>query len=213
GTSSGTVVLWQKVDRLLDGYKDPMSKPRHKALKRLCERLNDHMALVYQRFLDPSDTRERTVSIRLNGEKVLHWDPFLLSVTGGPVMEKTLPVQDLDGVELGKFTVRAFILPRKEEYQDQATQALAKISNERQGVYVYRENRLIHGPDWMGMYKQEPHYNLLRVELSFDHKLDGAFQVDIKKSRILLDEAMFEWLRDKFLAGPRREAETRYRRG
>lgn len=63
------------------------------------------------------------------------------------------------------------------------------------------------------MYKKEPHLNLLRVELSFDHRLDTAFQVDIKKSRILLDENMYEWLRDKFLAGPRREAETRYRRG
>lgn len=213
GTGSGTVVLWQKVDRLLDGYKDPTSKARQRALKKLCERLSDHLALVYQRFLDPADTRERTVSIKLNGKKVVHWDPFLLSVTGAPVLEKTLPIQGTDGSELGSFTVRAFILPRKEEYKDQETQALAKISNERQGVYVYRENRLIHGPDWMGMYKQEPHYSLLRVELSFDHQLDDAFQVDIKKSRILLDESMFEWLRDRFLAGPRREAETRYRRG
>lgn len=53
----------------------------------------------------------------------------------------------------------------------------------------------------------------MRVELSFDHTLDDAFQVDIKKSRILLDEQLYEWLREKFMSGPRREAETRYRRG
>lgn len=209
---SGTVVLWQKVDRLLDGYKDPTSKPRRKAMEKLSGRLSDHLALVYQRFLDLSDTRERNVSLSLNGERLAHWDPFLVSVVGEPVMEKTVSMQGPEG-PLGDFTVRAFILPRKEEYQDQATRDLARISNERQGIYVYRENRLIHGPDWMGMYKQEPHYSLLRVELSFDHDLDTAFQVDIKKSRILLDEAMYDWLRDKFLAGPRREAETRYRRG
>jgi hypothetical protein len=63
------------------------------------------------------------------------------------------------------------------------------------------------------MYKQEPHFSLLRVELSFDHKLDEAFQVDIKKSRILLDEKLYDWLRDTFLAAPRREAEARYRKG
>lgn len=208
----GTLVLWQKVDRLLDGYKDPTSKARKKGMDRLVDRLRDHLAVVYQRFLDPNDSRERNLEISVNGDAVQFWDPFLTAVTKEPVMEKTVNVETNDG-DNAQFTVRAFILPRKEEYADQATQALARVSNERQGVYVYRENRLIHGPDWMGMYKQEPHYSLLRVELSFDHKLDAAFQVDIKKSRILLDESMFEWLRDRFLAGPRREAELRYRRG
>lgn len=208
----GTLVLWQKVDRLLDGYKEPTSKARKKGMDRLIDRLRDHLAVVYQRFLDPSDVRERNISISVNGDAVQYWDPFLTAVTKEPVLEKTITVQTTDE-DTAEFTVRAFILPRKEEYENQATQSLARVSNERQGVYVYRENRLIHGPDWMGMYKQEPHYSLLRVELSFDHKLDAAFQVDIKKSRILLDESMFEWLRDKFLAGPRREAELRYRRG
>lgn len=145
---SGTVVLWEKVDRLLDGYKDPASKPRRRAMEKLSERLSDHLGVVYQRFLDPSDTRERTVSLSLNGAQVLHWDPFLASILGAPVIEKTLPVQGPEGI-LGEFTVRAFILPRKEEFQDQATRELARVSIERQGVYVYRENRLIHGPDWM----------------------------------------------------------------
>ncbi len=209
---AGTLVLWQKVDRLLDGYKDPASKARRKALEKLSERLGDHLALVYQRFLDPKDDRERTISISVNGKAIRYWDPFLVSVTKAPVMEKTLKVESPDGAT-AEFTVRAFILPRKEEYADTETLTLARISNERQGVYVYRENRLIHGPDWMGMYKQEPHLSLLRVELSFDHRLDAAFQVDIKKSRILLEENMYDWLRDKFFTGPRREAEARYRRG
>lgn len=208
----GTVVLWEKVDRLLDGYKDPASRPRRKAMEKLSERLSDHLGVVYQRFLDPSDSRERNISLSLNGVPVMHWDPFLVAALGAPVVEKTLPVEGPEGT-LGDLTIRAFILPRKEEFKDQATKDLARVSIERQGVYIYRENRLIHGPDWMGMYKKEPHLNLLRVELSFDHRLDTAFQVDIKKSRILLDENMYEWLRDKFLAGPRREAETRYRRG
>src|SRR5579863_7522300 len=82
-----------------------------------------------------------------------------------------------------------------------------------QGIYVYRENRLIHGPDWLDMFRKEPHLSLCRVELSFDHRLDDAFQVDIKKSRILLNETLYDWMRDKFLPGPRREAQERYRKG
>lgn len=209
---SGTVVLWEKVDRLLDGYKDRQGRPFAKAVERVAGSLSDHVAVVYQRFLDRKDEREKTCEIRVNGVTVAPWDPFCIAEVKRPVAEQELEVA-LNGGERTKFTVRAFILPRKEEFSTDAARVAAKVSNERQGVYVYRENRLIHGPDWMGMFKQEPHFSLLRVELSFSHELDDAFQVDIKKSRILLNESLYEWLRDKFLTGPRREAEVRYRRG
>lgn len=209
---TGTIVLWEQVDRLLDGYKDRASRPFRKAVEKLEASLRDHIATVYQRFLDADDEREKTVRIRLNNSDVKSWDPFCVAETGQPVAEQAVPVALPNGTTTS-FNVRAFILPRKEEFSSDEMRNAARVSNERQGVYVYRENRLIHGPDWMGMYKQEPHFSLLRVELSFDHTLDDAFQVDIKKSRILLNETLYEWLRDKFLAGPRREAETRYRRG
>ena len=209
---SGTLVLWEKVDRLLSDYKKVDGQPLKKATTRLLNSLKDHIAMVYQRFLDPKDNRSRTLEIKLNGESVTPWDPFCVVETQQPVLEKEIPVQLPSGIETS-FVVKAFILPRKEEFNTDENRALAKVSNERQGVYVYRENRLIHGPDWLGMYKQEPHFSLLRVELSFTHHLDDAFQVDIKKSRILLNENLYEWLRDKLLAAPRREAETRYRKG
>jgi hypothetical protein len=50
------------------------------------------------------------------------------------------------------------------------------------------------------------------VELSFTHQLDDIFHVDIKKSRILLSNELFNWL-EKTLAGPRREADDRSRKG
>jgi hypothetical protein len=209
---SGTLVIWEKIDRLLSDYKKPDGQPLKKAANRLLNSLSNHISMVYQRFLDGDDNRSRSLDIKLNGESLSAWDPFCIVETRNPVLEKDIPVQLPNGLQTS-FSVKAYILPRKEEFSTDENKALAKISNERQGVYVYRENRLIHGPDWLGMYKQEPHFSLLRVELSFNHELDDAFQVDIKKSRILLNEQLYEWLRDKLLAAPRREAEARYRKG
>lgn len=209
---TGTIVLWENVDRIVDRYKTSNSQPLSKAVSKLEGQLREHIAVVFQRYLDSGDGRERDVTVVLNGTKVQPWDPFCIAETKEPVAEKTMGIQLPDGSKTS-FTVRAFVLPRKEEFSSEENRIAAKVSNERQGMYVYRENRLIHGPDWMNMFKQEPHYSLLRVELSFDHTLDGAFQVDIKKSRIELESGLYDWLRDKFLAGPRREAETRYRRG
>ena len=84
------------------------------------------------------------------------------------------------------FTARAYILPRYDEFANEELAKEAKLAANRQGLYIYRENRLIHDADWLGIVKQEPHYTLIRVEFSFDHKLDDAFQLDIKKSQICL---------------------------
>src|SRR5690606_36433921 len=59
---------------------------------------------------------------------------------------------------------------------------------------------------------KEPHFSLLRVEFSFDHTLDQAFHIDIKKSQIILDTGLYKWLKDTFLGAPRRAANERYRR-
>lgn len=209
---SGTVVIWERVDRLLPDYKRKDGRAVKTAVGRIEADLVNHIAMVYQRFLDAGDSRARTVSIRVNGEPVVPWDPFCVAETRGPVVEKEVPVTMPDG-STTSFTLRAFILPRKEEFSSVENRNAAKIGVERQGVYVYRENRLIHGPDWLGMYKLETHQSLLRVELSFDHRLDDGFQVDIKKSRILLNPDLYVWLRDKFLVAPRREADNRSRKG
>lgn len=210
--NSGTLVIWEKVDRLLSEYKTEGGPSAKKALKRCLEGLNQHLSMVYQRFIDAADDRERTLEIRLQDDKVDPWDPFCITETREPIVTKELPLELEDGTKT-TFLVRAFVLPRKEDFTDQQAARIARISNDMQGIFVYRENRLIHGPDWLGMYRKEPHFSNCRIELSFNHTLDDAFQVDIKKSRILLANEIYDWLRDKFLPGPRREAEMLSRKG
>lgn len=210
--SSGTVVVWEKVDRLLADYEDLVGAPRRTAFRRLEQALRDHLALVYQRFLDHGDPRAPNLLIRVNGVAVEAWDPFCTIVNPEPASQVVQRVALPRGGSTS-FQLRAFILPRREEFSSQALRDAAKISNDRQGIYIYRQDRLIHGPTWLRMFGREPHMSLLRIELSFTHELDEAFQVDIKKSRINLNEKLSDWIRDKFLPGPRREAELRYRRG
>ena len=205
---SGTVVLWNKVDRLLRDYQDPTGAPARKALEKRCGDLRDHMAMTYQRFLDKSDKRARNIDITLNGETVQPWDPFQKSLSE-LVAAETVEVEDTGA----KFQVRAYVLPRREEFPNDELAKAAKLSSGMQGLYIYREERLIHEADWLGMFQKEPHSTLLRIEFSFDHKLDDAFHLDIKKSQIILNDELWNWLKDQFLTAPRREANRRYRQG
>ena len=206
--SSGTIVLWNKVDRLLRDYQDPTGAPARRALTKRCRELSEHIAMTYQRFLDKSDSRARNVEITVNGETVAPWDPFQKALSE-LVAEEAVEVEGTGA----KFRVRAYILPRREEFPDDKLAKEAKLSSNMQGLYIYREERLIHEADWLGMFQKEPHSTLLRIEFSFDYKLDDAFHLDIKKSQIILNDELWNWLKDQFLTAPRREANRLYRKG
>ena len=206
--SSGTVVLWSKVDRLLRDYQDPAGRYARNALGKRRRELKKHLAMTYQRFLDKSDSRARNVEIAVNGEPVGPWDPFQKSLSELVADE----VVEVEGTG-ANFRVRAYILPRREEFPDDKVASEARLSSDMQGLYIYREERLIHQADWLGMFQKEPHSTLLRIEFSFDHRLDDAFHLDIKKSHIILNDQLWTWLKDQFLTAPRREANRRYRLG
>ena len=211
GGGTGTLVIWQKIDRLLKSYKNKGSQKN--ALKRTINDLQFHIAMVYQRFLDKEDQRARDIEITLNGVNVEAWDPFCLTEEDTEKLaEEIVDVEMPDG-KMSQFSVRAFMLPRRENFSTSAARDSARISNDMQGFYIYRENRLIHSSDWLQMFTREPHFSLLRVEFSFDHTLDEVFNVDIKKSRILLNEDIFGFVKDQIMPAPRRAAEERYRKG
>lgn len=208
---TGTLVEWQKIDRLLKTYINKSSQK--KALKRITDALMFHISMVYQRFLDPEDNREHTIRISLNGTNIEAWDPFCLKEQKTEKLADQKIEVEMPDEKKSTFHIRAFMIPRRDEFSTAEECNKARVGNDMQGFYVYRENRLIHSCDWLGMFSKEPHFSLLRVEFSFDHTLDDAFNVDIKKSRILLNEEIYTYVKDQIMPAPRRAAEDRYRRG
>jgi hypothetical protein len=73
------------------------------------------------------------VELSLNGESVVAWDPFCIVETKEPVAEKKMDVRLQDGTQTS-FVVRAFVLPRKEEFSSDANRLAARISNERSTI-------------------------------------------------------------------------------
>ena len=203
---SGTVVIWRNVDRLLPGsYKHSGGTAAQNALKKIIQSLTRHLALTYVRYLTGENNRS-PIEIFVNGEPIPARDPFWRA-RSELLLDREVPVE-LDGAPAG-FRLRAFVLPPRTEITE--TEERSEVTTENQGFYVFREDRVISAGGWLGMFRVEPHFNLCRIEFSFDHRLDDALQIDIKKSRI----RMLADLQDavKRLIGPARiEAEERYRK-
>ena len=209
----GTLVIWEKCDRILSKDYDAGGTREQAAIKRLGETLSKHLALVYHRFLDKKDGRERNVEISVNQLPVAPWNPFYPERAEQvlPDKKQNLVVELPDGSEQ-VARIRAWILPHRSEMTKTEEQLYARISNKAQGFYVYREGRLIQDGSWMDVFgAPEPHTSLLRIEFDFGHALDDAFRIDVKKSRILFHPDLEDGLRE-LLQPVYREAGRRYRR-
>ena len=207
---SGTLVRWSKVDRLLTERQNESSENSMKrALENKASNLISHLGLVFHRFMQ-GKTPFPMLSIRVNNKMVEPWDPMM---TGNNKVD-ILFDGDLNQT-WGDGTVRTFsalgiTIPHKSEL-DADERTLAHIGNDNQGVYVYRENRLIAEPTWFKKKKKEPHSSLARVALNFTRDCDDLFGVDIKKSRIEMMPSTLEYLHQQIMLPVINAAESRYR--
>jgi hypothetical protein len=210
----GTLVVWSKCDRLLSkDYPEAGGTAERNAIKYRIDKLSEHVALVFHRYLDEADTEYPTVKITVNGKAVSPWNPFYpeRSEQVLPDHARVIPMQLEDGT-IHEARMKAWILPHSKDLTEAENKEKARITSRGQGFYIYREGRIIHHGGWLGVFRSDdPHYSLLRVEFDFDHQLDDAFKIDVKKSRILFDPALEEALR-KTLTPYWNEADNRYRR-
>lgn len=207
GDAAGTVVIWRKVDRVLpSSYRDNLSTAARRALDKIVQSLRRHLALTYVRYLGGTHGRPR-IEIEVNDEPVDAWDPFW-SDGSEVLLDKDVKVE-LDGSP-ASLRVKAYVLPPRSELTDDQLRE-ADIRADTQGFYVFREDRVISAGGWLGMFRIEPHLSLCRIDFSFDHRLDDALHIDIKKSRIRMLADLQEHIR-RLITPARAEAAERYRR-
>jgi anti-sigma regulatory factor (Ser/Thr protein kinase) len=191
--SSGTVVLWQRLDRIL-GYRDPGGEPARRRLAAMCRDVEGHLAVVFHRYLS-GEVRGRELRILVNGTEIPPWDPFARE-------ERATKRLELVRIQLGRSDVRGlvtlepFVLPHQSDFSSPDTFRLASGPanwNQQQGFYVYRSHRLIQSGGWCRIRSVDEHTKLARVALRFSPQLDDAFRVNVSKMRVELPH----WIRDQ----------------
>ncbi|MCG9659449.1 ATP-binding protein [Vibrio mediterranei] len=213
---SGTVVIWENVDRLVG---ESRQKNKKEAVTKLSHEIEQHLSAVFGKFLGSQCDETETVDIYINDKAISGWDPTGMWLNSPKKPKRVIKVSDIlksdsevkksDG-ETASFELNGYIIPNRSEL---TTDELDKIryGTENQGFYIYRENRLIFGGGWPHrMFSKEPHLNLLRIELNFEHDLDDYFQIDIRKTRVIIPPEKRKQIK-KRIGTLRNEANRRYR--
>lgn len=185
--TTGTVVLWELLDRVL-GYKVPWGDRARKGFLRLADELDQHLGMVFHRFLSGEARRRKTLHITLNGTPVDAWDPFARGEEATLRLPNTqLKIHGDDGPGLVAYA--PYILPPQDRFS--SLKAFNRYAgpgkwNYQQGFYIYRADRLVQGGGWSYMRTSDEHTKLARVALDFWPDLDSAFDLNVAKARVNL---------------------------
>ncbi|TDH45798.1 ATP-binding protein [Mycobacterium eburneum] len=194
GTGTGTVVVWQSLDRVLpaSGAEGGWAKRRFEVLVSKTKR---HLAMVFHRFLTGENKAPR-ITIRVNGDKVHAWDPFVRYEPGTQQLAtQQFELENATGV--GVVELRRYILPGKKSFSslDAFEKSAGPLNwNRQQGLYVYRENRLVQWGSWGGTRGIDEHTKLARASLDFTSELDEAFNINVAKMRVAIPAQLKQML-------------------
>ena len=171
--SSGTIVIWSELDRVIPTRTDNTNEVEKEKFSKAMEKVRDHIAMTFHRFIE-----DKQISIIWGSHAILPWNPFCPSES----KRQPFPVDHLSG----GVTLTGVVLPHKLNFSNETAFHQAEGPNGwsgQQGFYVYRGKRLLLSGDWLGLFRREECYKLARIAIDLPNSQDAKWQIDIKKSK------------------------------
>ena len=197
GVDSGTLVIWNRLDRLVgDANPDDVTARLH--YQRTAREIENHLAMTFHRYLEGSPAR---LKLNVNGSSDEHrvkpWDPFCQWHSA--TQEFAAARRQMQS---GAVVLTGFVLPHKDRFETTAAFELAGGSSgwaPHQGFYVYRNERLLVPGSWLGLgrprhWNKDEQHKLARIRLDLPTALDAEWQIDVKKSKAAPPLALRDWL-------------------
>ena len=191
---SGTLVVWQNLDRLNVGELD-----FGRSMGKKMDEMRGHLSLVFHRYIG-GETGLKKMQIRMNNIPIEPADPFLLRRNTQVMSDEFIYIEG------STVTIRPYILPHISDLSSDEVAALGGKEGLRksQGFYIYRNKRLLVWGTWFRMMRQGELSKLARVQVDIPNELDNLWTLDIKKSTAVPPEvvrnnleAVIERLADK----------------
>jgi hypothetical protein len=202
---TGTVVVWEKLDRLSGGYAHDRAK-RAEHMNSELSRAEHHLRLVFHRFLEGSKPR---LKLSLNGRPLKPIDPM---ATSNAATQKD--PEEILRLRQGDVLIRCHTLPHHKRMSREEWEEIGGPEGhlKSQGLYVYREKRLIIAGGWLGLARQTELTKLCRIAVDIPNTMDAEWKIDVKKASAQLPPVVRERLRkvvERFVGTSKRTYRSR----
>ncbi|MEO8242374.1 MAG: ATP-binding protein [bacterium] len=195
----GTLVLWQKLDRLTGGYSHNAAKRAEVINQRISE-TERHLRMVFHRFMQET----KPLRILLNGRLLRPLDPFA-RLNSATIADP----EDRLNLVRGDVVIQSFTLPHHKQMNKTDWEDLGGPEGhlKSQGFYLYRGKRLIVSGTWFGLCRQSELTKLSRVQIDIPNSMDADWKIDVKKSSAQLPPLVRDRLKkviERILNGSKR---------
>lgn len=170
---AGTIILWEKLDRLVESGELKSDKEH---FYRKFDNVKKHLGITFHRFIEAYE-----VSISVNTEEVEAFNPFNVSVDvpSTELQEEQLSIRNQ------QIKIQPFVLPHESKLSLDERKELQIIKGwtEHQGIYLYRNRRLIADGTWLDLnFRKKESQRLCRICIDIPNTLDTEWQIDVKKA-------------------------------
>ncbi|WP_205514351.1 ATP-binding protein [Longitalea arenae] len=172
-TGSGTIILWEKLDRLVESMESNADKEH---FYRKFENVRRHLGLIFHRYIE-----NRLILISVLGDEIEPINPFHIS----PAYPSTELAEEHLSIKGQHIQIQPFILPHESKLQEKDRRNLEIIRGwtEHQGIFLYRNKRLISDGSWLDLeFKKKENQRLCRIRIDIPNTLDQEWQIDVKKA-------------------------------
>lgn len=172
---SGTIVLWQNLDNLLEAENKESAEEN---FSEVMAQAYKHIGLVFHRFF-VMENGEKAIKMDFNGTSVENRNPFGSS---NPARQELQEERIL--IEGKDVLIQPFVLPHSSKVSKKEYEELGGDDGylHNQGFYVYRNRRLIINGTWFRLLSKRELTKLLRIRIDIPNALDHLWQLDVKKS-------------------------------
>ena len=170
---SGTIVIWTDPDRIIPATTKVENENAKLKFSEAFDRVKKHLSMTFHRFIEA-----KSITIHWCGHEIVPWNPFC---------PKESKVQIMPSEQIGdNITVKGYILPHKNNFSSETAYKQAEGIlgfSAHQGFYVYRGDRLLLAGDWLGLFRKEEAYKLVRIQINLPNSVDSDWQIDIRKAK------------------------------
>lgn len=156
--NKGTKIIWNKIDRFADNLNDTY----------IYTRLSNYISKTFGELI-----KVKKINIHLNDVLIRPFDPFY---EANP-KTTSLP-KNIEYIENSKIIITPYILSNElgKENKD------LDLFNQ-QGIYIYRNGRLIGNFGWFNYKRISEQSKLARIKYEIDSSIDNFIHISIDKSK------------------------------
>ncbi|WP_299285031.1 ATP-binding protein [uncultured Tateyamaria sp.] len=185
---TGTVVIWENLDRLNGGYTHDLVK-RAEHINSELSQAERHLCLVFHRFIEGTNP---SLTLSLNGRRLKPIDPMASSHSA-----TQRDPEEVLRLRQGDVLIRCHTLPHHKRMSREEWEEIGGPEGhlKSQGLYVYREKRLIIAGGWLGLARQTELTKLCRIAVDIPNTMDAEWKIDVKKASAQLPPLVRERLK------------------